>query len=111
MGQVVFQCCLWLGLTLVVAYLLFGLQRGYLLLMGLGFLGCALSLLLPLQLRWLAVVPALFLYVLALVDAVHDSRARLERLRAEQREREASFAELQLALVEAAKAKEEQGEC
>lgn len=97
---------LWLGVGLAVAYLLFGMNRHYLLWLGLAFLCVAASLWWP-ALRWVTAAGVLLCLVFAVVEGVRYLRARLVRLRREQQEREASFAEMELALAKARLAKQQ----
>lgn len=86
-----------IGVAVLLAFLLSGLKRPYLALVGLAFIILALTSILPVPFRLPAGLLAVAVFLWAFVVAIRTTRARLAR---EAKEREEAFAELQEALAE-----------
>lgn len=101
------------GSVLVLAYLLLGLTRRYLLYLGLTFLAFAVSLRAPHLARMVLFALALVALIFAIHDAIREAKRRLISLREESRERETAFGEILKAQVkkeEAGKGEQEKGQ-
>jgi len=88
----------WTGAAFIAAYLLYRCRRGYLLYLGAGFICGAVILFSTGLLLWLAVAVMPVMFILAFINGAGEMKERLRLFRVEQREREAAFAEYQLAL-------------
>lgn len=84
-----------LGIGVILAYLLLGRTRSYLLYLGVAFLLMGMTVMIaarPLRVTFLLL--ALASFVVAIIDSISDTRERIRRYREELRRREESYSEL-----------------
>ena len=103
---------LWASVALILAFLIFGRQRSYILLLGVTFLGVDACLLTGDKpfLRGFCAALTLGVLVMAFIEGGRDSKERLAKFKAEQRDREEAFAEFQMALIKKEQEGQEQAE-
>jgi len=98
----------WSSVTCILAYLFFRGHRSYLLYLGAGFMCVTLVLLSAGITRWIVGFATLAAFIMAFIEGASDMQERVRKLREELKEREQAFSDLQLALIEQEKAREEQ---
>lgn len=83
-----------IGVILIIAHFLLGKSRSYLIYLGAAFIIFAPSINAEGKFRWMYIALAGVAILLAVYEALLESRDRLQQMRADQRDRELAFSEL-----------------
>lgn len=107
MNQVPFIITVAVGIILVITHFILAKGRAYLIYLGAAFIIFAPSIRAEGKFRWMYLLLTGLAVILAMYEALLESRDRLQQMRAEQRDRESAFADLMTELTQIEKMKDE----